>query len=44
MISTALNILGSLGIFLFGMKVMSEGIQKTTGNRLRSILAYIDTK
>jgi len=41
MISTALNILGSLGIFLFGMKVMSEGIQKTTGNRLRSILAYM---
>ena len=41
MISTTLNILGSLGIFLFGMKVMSEGIQKTTGNRLRSILAYM---
>ncbi len=41
MISTTLNILGSLGIFLFGMKVMSEGIQKTAGNRLRSILAYM---
>jgi len=41
LISTALNILGSLGIFLFGMKVMSEGIQKTAGNRLRSILAYM---
>jgi len=41
MISTILNILGSLGVFLFGMKVMSEGIQKTAGNRLRSILAYM---
>ena len=41
MISTALNILGSLGVFLFGMKVMSEGIQKTAGNRLRNILAYM---
>ena len=41
MISTTLNILGSLGIFLFGMKVMSEGIQKTAGNRLRDILSYM---
>jgi len=41
MISTLLNVLGSLGIFLFGMKVMSEGIQKTAGSRLRKILAYM---
>ena len=41
MISTIFNILGSLGIFLFGMKVMSEGIQKTAGSRLRNILAYM---
>ena len=41
MIFDALNILGSLGIFLFGMKVMSEGIQKTAGSRLRDILAYM---
>ena len=41
MISTILNVLGSLGIFLFGMKIMSEGIQKTAGSRLREILAYM---
>jgi phosphate:Na+ symporter len=41
MISTVLNILGSLGVFLFGMKVMSEGIQKTAGSRLRNILSYM---
>jgi len=41
MIFSTLNILGALGIFLFGMKVMSEGIQKTAGNRLRNILAYM---
>ena len=40
-ISAALNVLGSLGVFLFGMKVMSEGIQKVAGNRLRSILSYM---
>ncbi|MDY0167854.1 MAG: Na/Pi cotransporter family protein [Thermoguttaceae bacterium] len=34
-----LTILGSLGVFLFGMKVMSEGIQKTAGERMRYIMA-----
>ena len=30
--------LGSLGLFLFGMKLMSEGLQKASGERLRSIM------
>ena len=34
-----LEILGSLGVFLFGMKVLSEGIQKTAGEKMRSIMA-----
>src|SRR6056300_461512 len=34
-----LKILGSLGVFLFGMKVMSEGIQRTAGDRMRKIMA-----
>ena len=34
-----LKILGSLGIFLYGMKVLSEGIQKTAGERMRKIMA-----
>lgn len=33
-----LQILGSLGLFLFGMKVMSEGIQKASGTRLRQVM------
>ena len=28
-------------MFLYGMKVMSEGLQKAAGNRLRSILAVM---
>jgi len=36
-----LTILGSLGIFLFGMKVMSEGVQKVAGARMRKALAGI---
>lgn len=32
------EILGGLGVFLFGLRVMSNGLQKVAGNRLRSIL------
>jgi phosphate:Na+ symporter len=34
-----LTIVGSLGLFLFGMKLMSESLQKVAGNKLRDILA-----
>ncbi|MBQ9470747.1 MAG: Na/Pi cotransporter family protein [Bacteroidales bacterium] len=34
-----LNLLGSLALFLFGMKLMSESLQKVAGNGLRSFLA-----
>ena len=34
-----LSLLGAVGLFLYGMKVMSEGLQKAAGNRLRSILS-----
>ena len=34
-----LYILGGLGIFLFGMRVMSEGIQKVAGDGMRRIMA-----
>ncbi|MCD8186790.1 MAG: Na/Pi cotransporter family protein [Rikenellaceae bacterium] len=34
-----LIIVGSLGLFLFGMKLMSESLQKIAGNKLRDILA-----
>lgn len=40
-IDTVLRILGSLGLFLFGMKIMSEGIQKTAGDRLQRILNFM---
>ncbi len=34
-----LKLIGSLGVFLFGMKLMSEALQKVSGSKLRSILA-----
>jgi len=36
-----LHVLGALGVFLFGMKVMSEGVQKVAGDRMRSALAHM---
>ncbi len=33
-----LSLVGSLGLFLYGMKLMSEGLQKFAGERLRQIL------
>lgn len=35
------GLLGGLGLFLFGMKVMSEGLQKVAGDRMRKILAAL---
>lgn len=34
-----LQLLGSLGVFLFGMKVMSDALLLLAGNKMRSILA-----
>jgi phosphate:Na+ symporter len=36
--STFLYILGSLGLFLYGMKIMSEGLQKVSGRKLRGLV------
>ena len=35
------NVLGGLGIFLYGMDSMSSGMQKLAGQRLKKILAFI---
>ena len=39
-----LTILGSLGVFLFGMKIMSEALQKIAGDRIRNILSRITSR
>ena len=40
-IGRVLYLLGSLGLFLFGMKLMSESLQKVAGNKIRNILSSI---
>ena len=39
----AFNVLGGLGIFLFGMDSMSSGMQKLAGQRLKKIQALLTT-
>jgi len=39
--SILFGVLGGLGLFLFGMKIMSEGLQKVAGDRMRRILAAL---
>lgn len=36
-----LTLIGALGLFIFGMKIMSDGIQKFAGDQMRSILRKI---
>lgn len=36
--SIVISLLGGLGLFLFGMKLMSEGLEKAAGAKMRNIL------
>ena len=38
-ILSVLTLAGSLGIFLYGMKMLSEALQKVAGDRMRDLLA-----
>lgn len=39
-IVTIFSLTGGLGLFLYGMKLMSEGLEKAAGARMRSILEF----
>lgn len=41
MILMILQIIGSIGVFLFGMKVMSDGLQRSAGQKLQSVLNFM---
>lgn len=42
-ISVLLNLAGGLGLFLLGMQLMSDGIEKAAGAKLRSVLEMFTT-
>ncbi|MFO7153291.1 MAG: Na/Pi cotransporter family protein [Bacillota bacterium] len=35
-----LTLIGGLGLFIYGMKLMGEGLERSAGDRLRNILEY----
>ncbi|MBE6194386.1 MAG: Na/Pi cotransporter family protein [Rikenellaceae bacterium] len=41
MLLQILTLLGALGMFLYGMNMMSSGLQKTAGGRMRAILGSL---
>ncbi|MBO4428098.1 MAG: Na/Pi cotransporter family protein [Bacteroidales bacterium] len=43
MILQIFTLLGSLAMFLYGMSLMSGGLQKMAGNRMRSVMAKMTT-
>ncbi len=40
-VSTVLQLIGSLAFLLYGMKMMSDGIQKSAGSRLQTALGFM---
>lgn len=36
-----LSLMGGLGMFLFGMKIMGDGLEKAAGNRLKKLLGIV---
>ncbi|HHU88278.1 MAG: Na/Pi cotransporter family protein [Sphaerochaetaceae bacterium] len=41
MVIQVFQMVGSLGLFLYGMRTMSDGIQKVAGDRLHSVLNFM---
>ena len=39
-IGIVLSLMGGLGFFLYGMKLMSDGLEKAAGAKLRGILEF----
>ena len=35
------SLLGGLGLFLFGMRIMGEGLERAAGNRLKKLLEVV---
>lgn len=41
LVKLSFSLIGGLGLFLFGMELMAEGLQKTAGDRLRRLLEIL---
>ena len=36
-----LTLIGAIGLFLYGLRLMSEGLQKVAGSKMRAVLGKI---
>ena len=43
-VSNILGFLGGLGMFLYGMKLLSGGLQKAAGEKMKSLLEAVTNK
>ena len=41
MLNVLIETLGGLGLFILGMKLMTEGLQMSAGNRIRNVLKAV---
>lgn len=41
MVSTIAGLLGGLAVFIYGMNLMSEGLQKAAGEKMKKILSVL---
>ena len=37
----AISLLGGLGLFLYGMNMMGDGLQKSAGEQLKKIIGFL---
>lgn len=42
-IDMVFSLFGGLGLFIYGMKLMSDGLQKTAGKKLKDLLGMLTT-
>ena len=38
------TLLGGLAVFIYGMNLMSDGLQKAAGDRMKNLLALLKTQ
>ena len=41
LVSTIVKLLGGLGLFIYGMKLMGDGLENAAGDSLKSILEKV---
>ena len=43
LVLTIIGLLGGLGLFLYGMNIMADGLQKSAGSKMKKLLSILTT-